>query len=474
MNNKKIINLCSIKAESSIRETLKAIERGTIGIAFIIDKNSKLLGVTTDGDIRRALLRGRQLSDKIGLIANKKFIFVRKEDSSQKALSRISSVIKIVPIIDKDGKLVDFIKYDQNIKIPITSPDLKGNELKYLTDAFLSTWISSTGGYIDRFEKEFAEFCSCKYGVAVSSGTTALHLAMTALGIGEGDEVIIPDFTFAACANTVLHTGASPVLVDIEKDYWTIDPAEIKKAITSKTKAIMPVHIYGQPCNMESIMKIAKDNNLHVIEDCAEAHGAEFDGKKVGSFGEIGCFSFFANKILTTGEGGMCVTNSKELHDKMKVLRDHGMSKEKKYWHDKVGFNYRTTNLQAAIGCAQLEKIKKTIKKRSNLENSYRKLFKDSKFIEFQKQNPRRKKITWLVSILIKNGKRDQYIKKSMTSNVDTRPFFYSLGSMPIYKKYLFSNTNSLNISKSGMNLPTQINLGTFEINKIRRILGNE
>jgi len=471
MNKSRIIKLSTLQQEATLREAMKAIEKGTIGHGFVVDGNNKLVGILTDGDIRRALLKKYEISDKVVLVINKKFTYMKEGDDMEKTLTKLNEAIRVIPIVNKEGKVIDFIKYDSAVRIPIIHPHIKGNEFKYLIDAFLSTWISSSGEYINRFEEKFANFSGCKYGVAVSNGTTALHLAMTALGIGRGDEVILPDFTFAASVNAVLHTGAKPVLVDIEKDFWTIDPSEIRKAITSKTKAIMPVHIYGQPCNMDEINKIAEENNLLVIEDAAEAHGAEFGKKKVGSFGEVGCFSFFANKVITTGEGGMCVTNSEKLYHKMRLLRDHGMSKEKKYWHDEVGFNYRMTNLQAAIGCAQLEKIETILKQREKLEERYRKLFNELSHIDFQKTDPKRKKITWLVSILTKEGERDTHLKNLIDNHVDVRPFFYSLGSMPVYKKYLFSNKNSLNISGRGINLPTHQRVGAFEINKIKNIL---
>ena len=221
-------------------------------------------------------------------------------------------------------------------------------------------------------KNEFAEYSDCAHGAAVSNGTVALHLALVALGIGEGDEVIVPDLTYAATINTVLHANATPVIVDVEESSWCIDPIQIEKAITRRTKAIIPVHLYGQACDMEAIMKIAKKYKLRVIEDCAEAHGAMFNEKKVGSFGDVGCFSFFGNKVITTGEGGMCVTNDTNLNERMRILRDHGMSKTKRYWHEVIGYNYRMTNLQAAIGLAQLERIEKIHNNRREYENNYK------------------------------------------------------------------------------------------------------
>lgn len=341
-------------------------------------------------------------------------------------------------------------------QIPITRPDLTGNELKYITDAFLSTWISSNGRYIKTFEKNFSKFCGCKYGVAVSNGTVALHLSLLALGVGKGDQVIVPDLTFAATINAVLHAQATPVIVDIDRQSWCVDPCEIKKAITKKTKAIIPVHLYGQPCDMPSIMKIALTEGIFVIEDCAEAHGACFNNKKVGGFGDIGCFSFYGNKIITTGEGGMCVTNSRKLNDKMIILRDHGMSRTKKYWHDVIGYNYRLTNLQAALGVAQLQRIGSILRARESAEDRYRQRLCGMKAIEFQRNDlPGRKKTTWLVSALIKNNKRAAFIKKCKAKAIDIRQFFYPLSQMRIYRKYAFSNKNSIAVSREGVNFPT-------------------
>jgi perosamine synthetase len=360
----------------------------------------------------------------------------------------------------------------QNIHIPVTAPNFVGNELKYLSDAFLSNWVSSTGKYIDKFEKDFSRYCGCKHGVAVSNGTVALHMALVALGIQRNDEIIVPDLTFAATINAVLHANATPVIVDVEKESWCIDPCEIERSVTSQTKAIIPVHLYGQPCNMEEIMRIAQKHNLFIIEDCAEAHGAKFSGKKVGSFGHIGCFSFYGNKVITTGEGGMCVTNSDELNNRMRILRDHGMSKNKKYWHEHIGYNYRMTNLQAALGVAQVERIDDILNERKQIENQYKERLSGIEGIEFQPSTiPKREKITWIVSILLKKGKRDEYMERLKKEGIDNRPFFCSLSSMPIYERYVFSNQNSLSLSRMGINLPTIKNLDDDFFDKVVAIL---
>jgi perosamine synthetase len=332
----------------------------------------------------------------------------------------------------------------------------------------MSTWISSSGEYIERFEKEFSKYSDCKFGSAVSNGTVALHLALVTLGIGKGDEVIVPDLTYAATINTVLHANATPVIVDVEDNSWCINPKEIENAITPKTKAIIPVHIYGQVCDMKGIIKIAKKHNLKVIEDCAEAHGAMYEGQKVGSFGDIGCFSFFGNKVITTGEGGMCVTNNQELDDKMRVLRDHGMSKTKRYWHDVVGYNYRMTNLQAAIGLAQLERIEEIHKNRREYENNYKNLLSSNKFL-FQNDIKNRTRITWLVSVLLaEDVDRDDFIQKLKDKGIDARTFFYPLSDMEIYNDFCKNETPIAHkLSRIGLNLPTYESLISIKDIKI-------
>ncbi len=463
-----------LKWDSNIGEALKKIDSNGKGCVFIVDDDEHLCGILTDGDIRRIILHNDcGLNEKIRPYLSSEFKYAYDTESVGELKNKIDDKVKIIPIVNKKKEVVDYFEMPNRFYVPVAHPQLQGNEFKYLIDAFLSTWISSKGEYIDRFEKDFSEYCQCQYGVTTSNGTVALHLALVALGIDSGDEVIVPDITFAATINAVLYTGAKPVIVDIEKDGWCISPEEIEKAITPKTKAIIPVHIYGQPCDMEKINAIAKKRGLYVIEDCAEAHGAEFDGKRVGSMGDIGCFSFFGNKVITTGEGGCCVTNNKELYDRMRLLRDHGMSVSRKYYHEMVGFNYRMTNLQAAIGCGQLEQIDKIHEMRNKLDVLYRTKLESLSFMEMQKINlNKRKKITWLFTVLVNDfEKREWCIKKLKEAGIDSRPFFIPLSEMDIYKEYVFSNKNSKEISKRGLNLPTAYDITEEIINKIVYIL---
>jgi len=362
-------------------------------------------------------------------------------------------------------------------EIPIAEPDIGENELKSVTEAVKSGWVSSKGPFIQEFEKKISSYIGVKNGIATSNGTAALHLALMALEIGHKDEVIVPALTFASVANTVIYTGAKPVFVDSHPDYWCINPQEIEDKIGKGTKAIMPVHLYGHPCDMDAIMKIAKNHNLHVIEDCAEAHGAEYKGRKVGTFGDIACFSFYGNKIITTGEGGMCLTNDEDLAQKMRLLRDHGMNVEKKYWHEVVGFNYRMTNLQAALGVAQLEKIENFIERKRKNAKIYDSFLKNVQGIVLHSEMPWAKNVYWLYSILIEDESygisRNELMEKLAKKGVETRRFFHPMHLMPPYKKYAvncqFPVTEKL--SSSGINLPSSVKLTKKEIYEVAQLL---
>ena len=467
-----MIKNLSCDCNNTLLEVMHIINENGMGICFVTDEVDFLKGVVTDGDIRRAILNHKSLDSSIVAILNENFVCGYVDDSNDELIDKISEKINedidinIIPIVDQNNQLVDYFRYSHQSHFPVAIPNLSGNEFKYLTDAFLSTWISSTGYYIDKFEDKFSSYSDCEYGITVSNGTAALHLSLVALGIGKGDEVIIPDLTFAATINAVLHANATPVIVDIEDQSWCIDPKEIEKSITSKTKAIIPVHLYGQVCDMDKIMSLAKQYNLKVIEDCAEAHGAMFKGNKVGSFGDIGCFSFYGNKVITTGEGGMCVTNSSKLNDKLRLFRDHGMSKSRRYYHEVVGFNYRMTNLQAAIGLAQLERIDEIHTNRFSYEKLYRKIMSNSN-LEFQQDLKNRKRIVWLVCILLiknDNGERDKLIASLKDNGIEARPFFYLLSDMDIYKKYSHTlNSSAKKISSCGINLPTYESLMSLD-----------
>ncbi len=352
--------------------------------------------------------------------------------------------------------------------IPISQPSIGEKEIAYVTDAIKSGWVSSLGKYIDMFEEKFADYCDTKYAVATSSGTAALHLTLVSLGVTADDEVIIPDFTFVATASAVKYIGAKVITVDIEEDTLCIDPQAIEKAITSKTKAIIPVHLYGHPANMEAINEIAKKHNLLVVEDAAEAHGAEINGKRVGSLGNAGVFSFYGNKIITSGEGGMITTNNEKLYKKLKYLRDHAMSKDKRYWHTEVGFNYRMTNLQAALGVAQFERIDELLAKKKKIFEWYQEGLKDIESIKLNHQSNWAKNVYWMICLEIDGyteSSRDLLMDKLKVKGIDSRPYFYPVSEMPMYENVHTPVTHE--IYQKGINLPSYFDISKEQVMSI-------
>lgn len=494
--SKNVECLISSYSESLFQVTDK-INRNGKGIVFIVDANNQFIGTLTDGDIRRAMLsrcpletEAKHLLDKESDIFSKILGSFGRTTARKLQKASISAAIntpidelmelvdervKIIPLLNEKKNVVDYFEYESSFYAPVASPFMMGNELSYIVECIETNWISSKGRFIEQFEEQFAHFCGAQYGIAVSSGTTALHLALIGLGVGEGDEVILPDLTFAATINAILHARATPVLVDVEADSWCIDPNCIARAITPNTKAIIPVHLYGQPANMTEVCRIAKESGLFLIEDCAEALGAMINGRRVGGLGHVGCFSFFGNKIITTGEGGMCITSDLTLYEKMRCLRDHGMSKHKKYWHEVVGYNYRMTNLQAAIGVAQLEKIDDLLKRRNEIKAFYHRYLRTLPLPLLEKQSllEGRVPVTWLVSFLLDvDVDRDLLIQKASEKGVDIRPFFYPLSDMPLYQTYCpYYTLIAHDLSRKGINLPTSLGLSNFEYRKIVDIL---
>ncbi|MBI5586513.1 MAG: DegT/DnrJ/EryC1/StrS family aminotransferase [Deltaproteobacteria bacterium] len=353
--------------------------------------------------------------------------------------------------------------------IPVMGPLIDAAEIDRVLDCLHSGWISSQGQYIPAFEKAFAEFCGTWSGVATSNGTTALHLALLTLGIGPGDEVIVPTLSFAATANVVIHAGAKPIFVDVEEATWTIDPQQIEPALSERTKAVIPVHLYGHPAPMDPILALAEKYRLWVVEDAAEAHGAEYRGRRVGSLGHLGCFSFYGNKIITTGEGGMIVTGNPEWAEKARMLRDHGMSRERKYWHPLVGYNYRMTNIQAAIGLGQMTKINDILEKKRRLAERYHYGFQGLAGVTPPPEASWARNVFWLYSILLspENGKeRDDLIRFLYQAGVDSRPLFYPIHVMPPYQgPGPFPVAERL--SNCGISLPSGADLTFDQIDRI-------
>lgn len=353
--------------------------------------------------------------------------------------------------------------------IPIAEPLLNGNELAYVTDCITSSWVSSIGEYIPRFEEAFARFCGTKHGIAASNGTTALHLALIVAGVGPGDEVIVPSLTFVATANAVMYTGAKPILADCEPRTWNLDPADVLRKITPRTKAIIPVHLYGHPVDMEAINRIAADHKLVVIEDAAEAHGAEYKGRRVGGLGRIAAFSFYGNKIITTGEGGMLTTDDDELAEKARWLRDHGMSPTKRYWHPVIGFNYRLTNIQAALGVAQMERIEDFVARKRGIAALYNDLLKRIPGIKLPPEEPWARNVFWMYSILVGQEfgvSRDALMEHLKSRGIDSRPFFHPIHTLPPYHDGQ-SLPVAERLAQQGMNLPSAVTLTDKDIRRV-------
>ena len=424
---------------------------------LVVDDDQHYLGrVTLDG-LRKAVVAGN-LNDSRDI---SRLVQPDTDDSGQSLIAHK----------DPQGKLVGVALNRDHCFVHIARPDLDHNEFRAVLDAFLSSWISSRGPHIENFERSFAKFLSLDHAIAVSNGTTALHLALLGVGIGPGDEVIVPDLTFAATINAVIHAGATPVLVDIDPQSWTLSIESVAAALTPRTKAIIPVHLYGRPAEMDGLLRLARSRGLRIIEDCAEAHGAAYNGTMVGAFGDVACFSFFANKLITTGEGGICATNCAETAAVIRELRDHGQAPGRYYWQNRVGYNYRMTNLQAAIGCQQLAKIDRTIARNLKLERRYRERLSGLPGIVFPPPlSAEFDPVIWLVSVLVPADKRAALMAQADRAGIEVRPFFNSLSEMPPYRKYARSCPHSLALSHRGLNLPTSAAVDATIIDRLGRV----
>ena len=472
---KKLIKSISIDDTATIKTAMAAIDAGGIGIAMLVNKGpNRFSGLVTDGDIRRALLAGTGLSSQATVIPRPNATVARSEMRASEIASLFSKAIRIIPILNKKGQVVDLAMMESRLRLPIAEPAIGEKELSYVTEAILGGWVSSAGSFITRFEKLFSEYCGAKYAIATSSGTTALHLALESLNITRKDEVIVPTFSFISTANAVCYTGARPIFIDSEQDSWNINPELIEAAITPKTKAIIAVHIYGHPAKMDAINNIASKYNLKIIEDAAEAHGALYKGHRVGNLGDIGCFSFYGNKTITTGEGGMIVTDNPKVAEKIRILRDHGMSPEKKYWHILLGYNYRMTNLQAALGVAQMEKIDSLLAAKKRISLRYSKALRNVSGINLPQDNDWAVRSTWLYTITVNTkvfGKnRDQLMEFLKSHEIDARPAFPSIHKQPIYRTGQQLPVAE-ELSNTGLSLPSSVNLLDSDVNRVSTVI---
>jgi perosamine synthetase len=354
--------------------------------------------------------------------------------------------------------------------IPLYKPDLSGNERRYVLECIDSTWISSIGAFIGKFEQAVATAAGVEHAISVCNGTVALHLALHCLGIGPGDEVIVPTFTYIASVNTIAQTGARPVFAESRVGDWLLDPDDVRRRITSRTKAILPVHLYGAACDMADICAIAAQNDLKVVEDCAEAFGVTIEGQHVGSFGDVGTFSFFGNKTVTTGEGGMLTTNNDALAARLRMTKGQGQSLTQRYWHEIPGFNYRMSNIAAAIGLAQMERFGSILDRKHALAATYRGLLGNLP-VTFQQPAANVAGSDWLFTVLLPAGvKRDQLMSEMAALGIETRPTFYCAHHMPMYlgdERFPVAE----DIAARGISLPSFPTLATEDLARVATAL---
>ena len=352
-------------------------------------------------------------------------------------------------------------------KYPVYKPSLSGNEKKYVNQCLDSTWISSKGKFIAEFEEGFRSYIGARHAATAANGTVAIHLALLGLGIGSDAEVIVPTLTYIASVNAIAYTGAKPVFCDSLENTWQMDPDDVRRKITPRTRAILAVHLYGQPCEMDELIKIAHDHDLFLVEDCAEAFGSLYKGRHVGTFGDIGTFSFFGNKTITTGEGGMVVTDDETLHDRMTHFKGQGLAKHREYWHDVIGYNYRMTNICAAIGLAQLEQADSFIAKKRQIAEWYKRELEGSP-VTFHEEVGDVRHSYWMVSILVPQAADRDPLRGALRDNgIETRPLFYPVHSMPMYSSAFQRHAVAEALGWRGINLPSYPGL---EENSVREI----
>jgi perosamine synthetase len=364
--------------------------------------------------------------------------------------------------------------------IAVCEPVISGRELEYVTDAIKTAWISSSGGYVDKLEKAFAEYLGVTSAVTTTSGTAALHLALVAAGVGPGDEVIIPAFTMIATATAICQTGAQPVLVDADPVTWNLDPAQVARKVTSRTKVLLPVHVYGHSCDMDALAQATAGREVMVIEDAAEAIGSEYRGKRCGSLGRMACFSFFANKLITTGEGGMVVTSDPELNARLRYFKNLCFPRTgpRRYMHEDVGFNYRMPNLLAAFGLGQLECADKYLAARRQNAKAYNELLKGQRGITTPPEADYTLSSYWMYSILIEDDfgpTRDEVMQALAAVKIETRPFFISMHRQPALAKYGVDVSGDYpvtdELSRKGLYLPSGSGLTQQQVERVASTL---
>ena len=367
--------------------------------------------------------------------------------------------------------------------IPVNEPLLRKREEELVLECLRSGWISSAGGFIESFEQRWADYCGRRHGIAVSNGTAALQLALACIGLKPGDEVILPSFTIISCALAVIYNGGVPVLVDCDPRTWCMDVDQVKRKITQKTRAIMPVHIYGHPVDMDPLIDLAKAHNLAVVEDAAEAHGAEYLSRRntsasawrrCGSFGDMSCFSFYANKLVSTGEGGMVLTDDPELAERARSFRNLCFQPDRRFYHEELGFNFRLTNLQAALGVAQLERMDQIVARKRSIGQTYNLLLQDIDRLQLPVEEPWAKNVYWMYGVVLldKAGiDANELAHRLKERGVETRPFFLGMHEQPVFKnRGLFIAENypvTERLARRGLYLPSGLALTEEQLRRV-------
>lgn len=477
MVKKEKVNSIILQENNTIREAMERIEKTGLRIVLITDKNKKLLGVATSGDIHRSLLSGKDFNTSIKRIMITNPITALEGTSATELLeTMLTKGIYEIPIVNINGIVVDIALLPELKKIPLSSPDITHKEVEIINQV-LSTPHLSIGPKIKEFEKKIADYIGVKYAVAVNSGTSGLHLCVRSLDIKDGDEVITTPFSFISSANCMLFERAKPVFVDIDKDTLCIDVNKIEEKITKKTKAILPVHIFGHSCEMDKIMEIANKYKLVVIEDACEALGTEYKGKKVGSFGNVGVFSFYPNKPLTTSEGGVIVTNDEKIAKLCQSMRNQGRD-EGDAWlsHSRLGYNYRMSELSAALGVVQMERIGEILKKRQKVAELYNQRLREIEGIKIPYVSPN-VKISWFVYVIrldeekFSREDRNKVIQELENRGINCRDYFPPIHLEPFYVEMFGYKRGSFpiteRVSHSTIALPFYNNLTEQEIDYI-------
>ena len=355
--------------------------------------------------------------------------------------------------------------------IPVNEPLIGNRESEYVMECLRTGWISSEGRFIREFEEQWASYCGMPYGVAVSNGTVALEIAMACLDLKPGDEVILPSFTIISCAQAVTMNGLKPVLVDSDPRTWCMDVAKVEAKITAHTRAIMPVHIYGHPVDMDPLLELAAKHGLVIVEDAAEVHGAEYKGRKCGGLGDLSCFSFYANKIITTGEGGMILARDAIQAERLRSLRNLCFRKERRFYHTEMGHNYRLTNLQAAIGLAQLERIEESVQRKRRMATAYNERLTDIKFLQIPTEEPWAKNVYWMYGVVLDESSgmdAVEFAQRLSEKGVMTRPFFLGMHEQPVFRNMgLFLDEHypvTERIARQGLYLPSGMALTETQI----------